>query len=60
MKYVVVLILLMNSALAQNGPKPSSAQKRVSICCGKSTNITTAPSSVNPQPKTKSATVKPN
>ena len=45
MKYVFILSVVINVAYAQTGIKtsPSPTEKRVLICCGKATNITSAP-----------------
>jgi hypothetical protein len=55
MKYVCIFSLLINVSFAQTGLKTTPPDKRVMICCGKATNLTTAPA-VAPVPTTKSST----
>ena len=55
MKYVFIFSLLINVSFAQTGIKTTPPDKRVMICCGKATNITTAPT-VIAGPSTKSST----
>jgi hypothetical protein len=55
MKYLFVFSLLINVSYAQTGIKTTPPEKRVLICCGKATNITTAPA-VTPVSTTKSST----
>jgi hypothetical protein len=52
MKYVLIFSILINMANAQTGIKTSTAatDKRVLICCGKATNITTAPTTTTTKP----------
>jgi len=53
MKYAMIFSFLINLAMAQTGPKASSNDKRVNICCGKATTIISAPNAESSKGKTK-------
>ena len=45
MRMILFMGLILANSLAQTGPRPVSNNKRILVCCGKSTNQVSAPTS---------------